>query len=172
MTASTPGPGPRSRSGSPATSRMLVRTASETDIPEMHRVRTSVRENRLADPSLVRPDDYRSMLDERGCGWVAEVDGRIVGFAVVDLARSNVWALFVDPGFEGGGIGRRLHDAMLDWAFAAGAAQLWLSTDPGTRAERFYRSAGWRHVGREPTGEARYEMSREQWLARSDRTPA
>lgn len=146
---------------------MQIRVATEEDIPEMHRIRTSVRENRLADPALVQPHDYRAMLTEHGRGWVAESDGRITGFAVADLARCNIWALFVDPGFEGGGIGRRLHDAMMDWMFAAGAEEVWLGTDPGTRAERFYRLAGWRFAGTQENGEARYEMSRDEWSHRT-----
>jgi GNAT superfamily N-acetyltransferase len=145
--------------------RPQVRLAEEADIPAMHRIRLAVRENRLADPAAVRPDDYRAMIGRDGRGWVAEVDGRIAGFAIADLRRGNVWALFVDPGTEGRGVGRRLHDAMMDWFFDAGAPLVWLSTDPGTRAEAFYRAAGWRYAGEE-RGEARYEMGRDQWLAR------
>ncbi len=36
---------------------MQIRLATEADIPEMHRIRTSVRENRLADPCLVQSND-------------------------------------------------------------------------------------------------------------------
>jgi GNAT superfamily N-acetyltransferase len=142
-----------------------IRIAGETDIEEMHSIRLAVRENRLADPSVVQPDDYRRMLAEYGRGWVAELDGRIAGFAIADLARGNVWALFVAPEFEGRGAGRMLHDMMMDWFFASGAGSVWLSTDPGTRAEAFYRAGGWRPAG-EYHGEARYEMSRQDWLAR------
>lgn len=142
---------------------MHVRPATLDDVPEMHRVRVRVRENRLADPASVQPHHYRAMLAERGRGWVAELDGRVVGFAVVDLSRSTIWALFVDPETEGRGVGRRLHEAMMDAVFAH-ADRAWLSTDPGTRAERFYRTAGWRYVGHEANGEARYEMSRSEWL--------
>lgn len=149
---------------------MQIRPASVADIAEMHRVRMSVRENRLADPALVQPRDYEAMLAERGRGWVAEVDGRVAGFAIGDASRMNVWALFVHPDAEGRGTGRRLHDAMMEWFFtSAGAERVWLSTDPGTRAERFYRAAGWRHAGPEPNGEARYEMSRVQWSQRGPR---
>ena len=49
---------------------------------------------------------------------------------------------------------------MVDWFFAAGADRIWLTTDPGTRAEAFYRAAGWRFVGLEESGEARYERVR------------
>lgn len=146
---------------------MHIRPASVADIAEMHRVRMSVRENRLGDPAWIQPRDYEAMLVERGRGWVAEVDGRIVGFAVADASRMNVWALFVDPVAEARGVGRGLHDAMMEWFFTeAGAERVWLSTDPGTRAERFYQAAGWCHTGPEPNGEARYEMSREQWVGR------
>lgn len=147
------------------TDGVRVRVAAEDDIPAMHRIRLAVRENRLTDPALVQPDDYRFMLGPDGRGWVAEVDGRIAGFAVADLRRGNVWALFVAPEREGRGIGRRLHDGMMDWLFAAGAERVWLSTDPGTRAEAFYRAAGWVRAG-DHRGEARYELSRDAWLAR------
>jgi GNAT superfamily N-acetyltransferase len=140
-----------------------IRIASEADIPEMHRIRMSVRENRLSDPSKVQPGDYRPMIGERGRGWVAEVDGQMAGFAVADQSRANIWALFVDPGFEGRGIGRALHDTMVDWLFTGGEEQVWLSTAPGTRAERFYTSAGWRYTGMQD-GEARFELSRQDWL--------
>lgn len=140
---------------------MTLRIAIESDIAGMHAVRTSVQENRLDDPSAIQPDHYRALLGESGRGrsWVAEVDSRIVGFAVGDLERANVWALFVDPAYEGRGIGRRLHDVMMEWFFAAGAERVWLTTTPDTRAERFYVAAGWRPAGSAPDGEARFEMS-------------
>ena len=133
----------------------------------MHRVRMSVRENQLADPALVQPHDYRSMINERGRGWVAEIDEEFVGFAIADLTRANIWALFVDPAHESCGIGRRLHDTMLEWLFRSGAEQVTLGTEPGTRAERFYVAAQWHYCGRNPNGEARYSMSRDAWLGRA-----
>lgn len=146
---------------------MTVRPATEADLEGMHRVRMSVLENRLSEPSSVQPHHTLSMLREHGRGWVAEADGAVVGFAVADRSRSNVWALFVDPEHEGRGLGRRLHDVMLEWFFSVGTERVWLGTDPGTRAERFYRSAGWELAGTEPNGEVRFEMSRERWLTRS-----
>lgn len=147
---------------------MHIRQATVADVAQMHRVRMAVHENRLGDPAWIQPRDYEAMLTERGRGWVAEADGRVAGFAVADASRANVWALFVDPDAEGQGIGRRLHDAMMEWFFgAAGAERVWLSTDPGTRAERFYRTAGWRFAGVEPNGEARYEMTRGDWVGRA-----
>jgi GNAT superfamily N-acetyltransferase len=137
---------------------MDIRVAIAANIPEMHRVRMSVRENILSDASRIRIEHYRQMLDEQGRGWVCEADGRIVGFAVADLVRQNLWALFVEPGYEGRGIGRRLHEAALDWLFESGATAIWLNTSPDTRAERFYTTADWQYAGREPNGEIRFEM--------------
>ena len=82
-----------------------------------------------------------------------------MGFAIGNAETGNIWALFVDPEHEGRGHGRALHDAMVEWLFARGLAHLWLGTEPGTRAERFYRAAGWRCTGKAANGEALYELS-------------
>lgn len=145
---------------------MKIRRAVIGDIDAMHRVRTSVRENRLADPGRVRPEDYRAMLEEHGRGWVAEVEGRIAGFAIADRTRANVWALFVDPLREGEGIGRSLHEVMLDWLFSTDVERAWLGTEPGTRAERFYRANGWEQTAGGENGELRFEQTRERWESR------
>src|SRR5687767_14640616 len=39
---------------------MTLRIAVESDIAGMHAVRTSVQENRLDDPTLIQPQDYRA----------------------------------------------------------------------------------------------------------------
>lgn len=138
---------------------MIFRKATEADIEEMFRVRMAVQENRLSDPAKVTYTMCREMLLEKGVGWVCEAEGEVVGFAIVDLSISNIWALFVDPMYEKKGIGRQLHDLMVSWSFAAGQSKLWLSTDPGTRAEAFYRKAGWVETGMEQNGEIRFELS-------------
>ena len=144
-------------------SRWRVRTATPADIDQMHRIRMRVRENALSDPGAIQHHDYVTMLHERGQGWVAQVQDQIVGFAVADLSLSAVWALFVDPAFEGQGVGRHLHDTMMAWFFDRGAAVVHLSTTPATRAERVYLKAGWKSVGRNPDGEVRYELRKEDW---------
>lgn len=123
----------------------------------MHQVRLAVTENRLSDPTRVTHASYVPAITESGCGWVAEVSGTIVGFAVG--ARSgNIWALFVHPDHEARGHGKALHSAMVSWLQAQGLRQLWLTTDPGTRAEAFYRALGWRSCGIVPGGELRLEL--------------
>lgn len=123
----------------------------------MHRVRLAVRENRLT-RTTITPGDYAREISVTGCGWVAEVDGTLRGFAVINRDTRNVWALFVEPGFEGQGIGRALHDAMLQWMRSTGIEQFTLSTEANTRADRFYRRAGWQFVGIDASGDAAFEI--------------
>jgi len=138
---------------------MQIRLATIKEYDDLHRIRMSVRENALLNPAAVTFEHYREMLESRGRGWVCEIDGRPVGFAIGDLKDSNIWALFVEAGHEGRGVGRALHDVMVAWLFSQGATRLWLSTDPNTRAERFYQRAGWRCTGLTESGEARYELN-------------
>lgn len=138
----------------------------------MHRVRLVVRENVLSDPAKVTLEHYRVMLETDGRGWVFERRGEIVGFAVADNARRNIWALFVLPDHERLGIGRALHAAMLEWLFEISPDAVWLSTTPGTRAERFYVKAGWILAGILPSGEHRFEMTMQRYLAFAARSEA
>ena len=143
----------------PALSGVALREAKVDDIEGMHVVRLAVRENRLSRPDVVTAAHYREMLDLRGKGWVVEDGGRIVAFSIADLRTRSIWALFVDPDHEGQGHGRRLLAHAVEWLFAARAPSIWLTTAPGTRAERFYLAAGWTRVGIEPTGEVRFERA-------------
>jgi len=144
---------------------MLFREANEQDIPQIQVVRLAVRENVLSDPALVTDEDCKNYISDRGKGWVCEIGHRIVGFAIADLKENNIWALFLDPAHEKQGIGRSLHDMMLKWYFAQTDQTVWLSTSPNTRAEAFYRRAGWKEVGVYGKGEIKFEMSHAQWLS-------
>lgn len=142
---------------------MIIREANLNDIQQIQVVRNAVKENTLSTPSMVTDEDCRVFLTERGKGWVAEVEEEIVGFAIADLAGHNIWALFVHPAFDRQGIGRELHDTMLNWYFNQTDKTVWLGTAPGTRAARFYRAAGWREVGTHGRGEIKFEMTYADW---------
>lgn len=143
---------------------MMLREATADDIKQIQVVRNSVRENALSDPALVTDADCKDFITARGKGWVYEADSTIVGFAIVDMRENNIWALFLHPQFEGRGIGRQLHDRMLDWYFAQTQKAVWLGTAPGTRAESFYRKAGWKETGTHGKGEIKFEMTHADWL--------
>ena len=142
---------------------MIFRETQITDIPQIQIVRNSVRENTLSDPALVPDKDVEDYITQRGKGWVCEIGNTIVGFAIVSITDHNVWALFIQPVFEKKGIGRRLHNEMIGWYFNQTAETIWLGTAPGTRAEAFYRKAGWKEVGIHGKGEIKFEMTAEEW---------
>jgi GNAT superfamily N-acetyltransferase len=138
----------------------MLRPATFADVPGMQRVRHAVRENRLV--SLVISDeDVRKAIEQTGRGWVIELGNEVVAFAIGNALDGNVWALFVDPDHERRGYGRQLHDTMLAWLRSQGLRRVWLTTDPGTRAQGFYESAGWRLAGTTDDGELRYERTLE-----------
>ena len=145
---------------------MIFREATIEDIPQIQVVRNSVNENMLSDPALVTDKDCEDYLMQRGKGWVCLVEKRLVGFSIADLTDKNIWALFVHPDFENKGIGKKLHDIMLDWYFDQTKETVWLGTAPGTRAEKFYRKAGWKEVGVHGKGEIKFEMSYDDWKSR------
>jgi GNAT superfamily N-acetyltransferase len=149
--------------------KMVIREARIEDIQQIQRVRNSVIENILSDPGLVTDKDCEEFITRSGKGWVCEMDKRIVGFAIADLEGNNIWALFMDPEFEGMGIGRALHDIMLDWYFARTKEKVWLGTEFNTRAEKFYRKAGWTEAGTHGTREIRFEMTYGDWISRRSR---
>ena len=148
---------------------MNIREATTNDIPQIQVVRNAVKENTLSDPSLVTDKDCEEFINQRGKGWVCEADEGIVGFSIVDLKENNIWALFVHPDFDKQGIGRQLHDVMLDWYFIQTEETVWLGTAPGTRAEAFYRKAGWTEIGTHGKGEIKFEMTERKWKTKGSR---
>ena len=142
---------------------MILREAAIADIPQIQIVRNSVKENALSNPDLVSDQDCETFITVRGKGWVCEIEEQIVGFAIADLKGNNIWALFLKPEFERKGIGRALHNIMLDWYFAQTKETVWLGTAFNTRAEEFYRKAGWKEVGTHGAGEIKFEMTFEMW---------
>ena len=143
---------------------MIFREATSRDILQIQIVRNSVQENTLSDPNLVTNADCEAFINIRGKGWVCEIDNYIVGFAIADLKENNIWALFIKPEFEGKGIARQLHKIMLDWYFCQTKTTVWLGTEFNTRAEKFYKIAGWIEVGLHGTNETKFEMSYENWV--------
>ncbi|MBV9962601.1 MAG: GNAT family N-acetyltransferase [Parafilimonas sp.] len=142
---------------------MTFREATINDVGQLQVVRNLVKENVLSDPSIVSDKDCEEYIMQRGKGWVCEIDNTIIGFAIADLKEKNIWALFVHPEFEQKGIGKKLHDIMLAWYFNHTKETVWLGTAPNTRAEKFYRKAGWKQVGTYGKGEIKFEMNYDDW---------
>ena len=84
------------------------------------------------------------------------------------MKENNIWALFIDPKFEKNGIGQKLHKIMMDWYFLQTKDTVWLETDFNTRAEKFYRKAGWTEVGMHGSVEMKFEMTYKDWRTLSN----
>ena len=107
----------------------VLRQAVSSDLPDLFRVRRAVSENSLL--SLVIPDKQLvEALETTGRGWVIEVEGVIVAFALGDALTGSIWALFVDPPHRGHGYGRRLHDTVVEWLWSQGSDRVWLNAEP------------------------------------------
>jgi len=122
----------------------VFREAAYNDIPHMTRIRLAVTENVLRDPTRITPQMYADFLEKDGRGWVALVDDEIVAFSYANKIDGSIWALFVDPRFEGQGLGKELLTRASGWLFSLGFRRVTLSTGARTRAAQFYTRLGWR----------------------------
>jgi len=131
-----------------------IRTATLDDAPALAALAThlgypttpqAMRE-RLA--RIVARDDYET--------FVAERDGRVVGFAGVmhglsynyDPPYARLLSLVVEPGERGRGTGAALVAAAERWARGQGAAQLHVTTAlHRDGAHRFYERLGYERTG-------------------------
>lgn len=145
----------------------LIRTATQDDIDTLFRIRTSVVQNHLSVEQMaelgITPQVLAESIEAAPCVWVAEVDGRAVAFAMVDLAEGEVFALFVLPAYENLGLGRQLM-AVAEAALFEHHERLYLITDgrDEIRANGFYQRLGWVVVGQVDGDDVRYEKSRAQ----------
>jgi|SRR5579883_1205934 len=106
----------------------VLRQAMGSDLPELLRVRRAASENRSS--SLAIPQDQLvEALESTGRGWVIELDGKVVAFAIGDALTGSIWALFVDPPHRGRGYGRRLHDTVVEWLWSRGHDRIWLNAE-------------------------------------------
>jgi GNAT superfamily N-acetyltransferase len=129
-----------------------IRRARLEERTRITEIRLAVRENQLMDPSRVTDADYKWFSENPGI-WVWEEDGLILGFSAADTRDGTIWALFIDPVHEGRGIGRALLAKACDVLRAAGHRTATLGTEPGSRADRFYRQAGWKPLHIDERGE-------------------
>ncbi len=97
--------------------------------------------------------------DERDV-WVAEVDGKVVGFAQTGPNRDSpsklpsglkiaeLYCIYLGRGAIGTGVGRRLFAHAIDHLRSKGYERvvLWV-LERNDRARRFYNAAGWQHDG-------------------------
>jgi GNAT superfamily N-acetyltransferase len=111
----------------------------------------------LSPANVSRVRDTARWIFENGTVWVWEQDGAVQGFALADVRDGTIFGLFVHPGYEGRGIARALLPLACEDLRAAGHTVATLTTQPGSRAERFYLRNGWTDTGRREKGEIVFE---------------
>jgi ribosomal protein S18 acetylase RimI-like enzyme len=128
---------------------MLIRLADLKDIPELSRLNTAFNGGDESMAALAA-----RFKDPRRIEWpvVAEVDGRLVGFAALRLApglfypepHAEMTELYVEEAYRRRGIGRELVQCVERLAVEMGAVELWLMTGQDNRvAQEFYLSLGY-----------------------------
>ncbi len=137
---------------------MIIREATRSDVPGLVAVRVAVKENVLT--SDIPQERIVAGLEVRGKGWVAEHEGQVVGFSTADREESMIWALFLLPEWERKGLGSVLLERAVGWLWREGCERIWLTTEPGSRAEGFYAHLGWTRAGITDKGEVRFELQR------------
>jgi GNAT superfamily N-acetyltransferase len=137
---------------------IVLRQATMKDAGSIWKVRYGVTENRLT-PGRISDGDLRREIEDTGRGWVIEVGGSVVAFAIGNARSGNVWALFVLPEAQGRGFGSMLHDVVVGWLREQHVPLLWLTTGQSTRARGFYEKRGWQCRGLAGDGQLRYELS-------------
>ena len=99
----------------------------------------------------------RQLIRQQGAAtWIAEDEGAMRGFGIVEWAREGaglvayVQTLEVLPEARGQRAGTELLRRMEESAFAAGAEAIWLHVDAeNTAAIRLYEKAGYKPRGRQ-----------------------
>jgi ribosomal protein S18 acetylase RimI-like enzyme len=134
-----------------------VSKATSADFPRLVEIRAAVRENILSDPGSVTTADIQWFIDNSTI-WTWVEDGQICGFSAGDPRDGTIFALFVDPCREGRGIGQALISLACATLRQAGHTTVTLGTEPGTRAERFYRRNGWISFGHKSNGEILFRL--------------
>jgi GNAT superfamily N-acetyltransferase len=104
------------------------------------------------------PSSYAGWAEDPAYGlWIAEADGRAVGYALagpchlphaaVTPACGELWRLYLRGDAQGGGRGRRLLETALDWLDRPGR-RLWIGVwSENLGAQRLYARYGFEKVG-------------------------
>lgn len=128
---------------------LMRRTASSADLAALWALRTRAVRASCAThypPDIIDtwcaapPPATLPLLVQAGGGLVAEEDGRVIGYAILNQETGEVDAVFVEPEHQGRGIARDLMRRLETLAVARGLPRLFLSAS--LNAVPFYERAG------------------------------
>lgn len=119
------------------------------DIPDLFYVRVRTDENNLSMEELeslgITGKSVKRKLQSSFAGFLCEIAGKVVGFAMGDKSTGELWVIAVLPEYIKRGIGTKLLSLLENWLEVSGCSEIWLTTDLDTslRAYKFYLDNGW-----------------------------
>ncbi|TPN02191.1 MULTISPECIES: peptidase C39 family protein [unclassified Mesorhizobium] len=128
-----------------------IRTARASDVDDLAAI-----EKAVFSSDRISRRSFRLFIErETAETLVAEVEGRVAGYAIVLFRKGSgvarLYSIAVGPFFGALGIGRRLLSAAEEAAFEHDRMMLRLEVrEDNDRAIRIYEQAGYRKIGREP----------------------
>jgi L-amino acid N-acyltransferase YncA len=142
---------------------IVIRTLQEADAPAMlaiyrHYVEATAISFEEEVPSI---EDYAARVGKYVAGWagvVAEVDGRVTGYAYGSSHRERAayrWSVettvYVAPGAQRSGVGRRLYGALLPMLADAGYCNAYAGVAlPNDASVALHRAVGFQPIGTLP----------------------
>ncbi len=127
----------------------MIRKILHKDVSNLFKVRVATRENALSLSDLeelgITEESIHSAIDDSHCGWLCELDGKTVGFAMGDFRAKELTVIALLPEYENQGIGAKLLNRVEAWLSAKKCNKIWLTTDIdiNLRAYGFYIKHGW-----------------------------
>lgn len=123
-------------------------------LPYFYEIRFSVEEN------IVHPHQIQYLLRNQaledisqGGGWICKHGNEYVGFCMgIFIPDPIIGGLFVKPEYQSKGIGKYLLNKVTEWMFFNEAKEIKLTTDPMSKAEKFYQGQGWKRGGLDEYG--------------------
>ncbi|RVA37463.1 GNAT family N-acetyltransferase, partial [Mesorhizobium sp. M7A.F.Ca.US.001.01.1.1] len=128
-----------------------IRTARASDVDDLAAI-----EKAVFSSDRISRRSFRLFIErETAETLVAEVDGRVAGYAIVLFRKGSgvarLYSIATSPFFGGLGVGRILLGSAEDAAFEHDRMMLRLEVrEDNSRAIRIYERAGYRKIGREP----------------------
>jgi len=132
---------------------MRLREIERTDIKDILNIRVSTKENHFSMTDLaivgVTQESIAEWLEGSVKGWLCEISGKPVGFALADSKTAEVLVVACYPEYEKRGIGKALMLKVHEWLWSYDHDEIWLwsDSDPGIRAYGFYRKLGYEPMG-------------------------
>ncbi|MFD2057785.1 peptidase C39 family protein [Mesorhizobium calcicola] len=127
-----------------------IRTARASDVDDLAAIEKAVFQS-----DRISRRSFRLFIErETAETLVAEIDGRMAGYAIVLFRKGSgvarLYSIATGPFFGGLGVGRQLLGSAEDAAFEHGRMMLRLEVrEDNSRAIRIYEQAGYRKIGRE-----------------------